>query len=643
MKRAAWMLTTCVVIAAGFAFSLGLAQDRVDSGNRYRLTPSRKRTVRYFPRKAEKTEAAAAFPGANRVVRTEELKPKTKAGGSTGKTTTGTKAAQTGEHNSDRSSTKTAKSGAKSKVVHAEYKQGTKSAGAIQQVGLGAPFGEDKPKVKTAGFHLQPPLPDIGKPVPAAGSKIQRTSLSMPALLAATKIPTGAQSPTVTVEWVSDGEINVGQECVCHLIVKNSGSVDARDVLVETNFPATVRLTGAKPAPAETRGRAVWKFSSLAPGKEEKIEIKLIPSRRGPLTAKAAVRFTGYAAGDFTVKEPLLKLAMTGATKVNVGESASQFIVVSNPGTGVAKNVSIEAWIPKGLEHPRGKRLVMAVGALSPGESRKVRLSLTAIDGGAQTVKVKATADAALAQQEERIVKVSAPSLKVAMAGPGLRYVGRTAAYKITISNNGGIPTNNVRVIHKLPEGFKFLKADKGGSYDADNRTISWFVGRVEAGKKLSVTAVAAAAKLGSHVHRAGAISEQGAQSETTVTTRVEGIASLIVDIADLNDPVEIGTETAWEVRVRNAGSKAASNVQITCELPPGVELIGAKGPVRATSKQGEIVFGKLATLAPGKAAIYRVHVRGKTAGDKRFRVRLSSDTVTKALTYDELTRFYGE
>ena len=640
MKRAAWMLAIGLAVAAGFAFSMGLAQDPVESGSRYRLKPSKskKQTLQYFSRKSpeKKTETlkkapdAPAFPAESRVVHTEALKPRTKS-----------------------DSTKThvhplaTADAAKSPLVHAEYQkgEGTPTGGTIQQIGHGSPFETEpaKKKVRTAGFHLKPPVPEISRPLKPAAGKIRRISLSTPALMATAKIPTGAQSPTVTVEWRKDGDINVGQECVCRLVVKNSGSVEAKDVLVETNFPATVRLTGATPAPADTRGRTVWKFASLKPGQEETIEIKLIPSKRGAITAKAAVRFTGFAVSDFTVKEPLLTLAMTGAAKVNVGDAASQFIVISNPGTGVAKNVSIEAWIPKGLEHPRGKHLAMSIGSLNPGESRKVRLSLTATSGGKQAVKVKATADATGARQEQRVVEVASPSLKVAMAGPGLRYVGRSALYTITISNDGSIPTNNVRVVHKLPEGFRFVKADRGGSYDAEKRTISWFVGRVESGKKLNVQAVVAASKLGQHLHRAGAISEQAAKAEAEMTTKVEGIASLIVDISDLDDPVEVGTETAYEVRVRNTGSKAASNVQITCELPAGLELIGAKGPARAVAKQGQVVFGKLPPLAPGKAAIYRVTVRGKTAGDKRFRVRLSSDTITKSLTYDEQTRFYGE
>ena len=388
---------------------------------------------------------------------------------------------------------------------------------------------------------------------------------------------------------------------------------------------------------------AVWKLGAMKSSETKTIELTLIPSRRGDLRANASVRFTGSAGAAFVVNEPMLKIEVSGPAKARVGDAASQYITISNPGTGVADNVSIEAIIPAGLEHPRGSKLVMDVGALNPGESRKVRLSLMAVTGGKQEIRVKASAPDALSVNQKRVVEVVAPSLKVALKGPGLRYLGRSAVYKLTVTNDGSVDTNNVRLLHKLPEGFRFLKADQGGSYSSANRSIGWFVGRIEAGKSVDVHAVLSADKLGEYTHRAGAISEQGVRAETSTSTKVDGTASLVVELVDLDDPVEVGTETAYEVRIRNDGSKAAADVKITCELPADVELVSAKGPVKHSVGKSQLVFEPVPTLAPGKSVIYRVHVKGSTAGNRRFRAQLTSDTITKPLTYDELTKFYGE
>ncbi len=147
----------------------------------------------------------------------------------------------------------------------------------------------------------------------------------------------------------------------------------------------------------------------------------------------------------------------------------------------------------------------------------------------------------------------------------------------------------------------------------------------------------------GEFTHRVGAISEHGTQVEAAIDTQVEGTASLVLEIVDLDDPVEIGVETAYEVRVRNDGTAAARNVEIICELPADVRLVGAKGPTSFRAQRNGIGFASLGQLPPNKTAIYQVRVRGGAAGNHRFRVRMSSDSIQKPLIFEELTKFYKD
>jgi uncharacterized repeat protein (TIGR01451 family) len=648
MKRGTWILAACGVVAT--ALTIAIAQDngslegRLEpyrksqparlgvSGRQLSLDPA-ETAAKSPPAKREVAEAAPGFPAAAGGESAAAPAPPTERG-------------KTDRHPLAESHP----------LIHADHNQaaGVRKPRQIKQVGATAD-GDDplildlSPSEKA--FDASPKQPEkkpeivvTPKAVQPAKPPLRRASFSKTTTaLSTAKLPSAGQAPNVTVQWSKKGDLNVGQECQCSLVVTNFGMADARDVIVEASLPATVRVTKAEPLPNETKETAIWKFASLKAGEVKTIQLTLIPSRRGDLNATASVRFTGLAAGRFSVKEPMLKVELSGPSTALVGDSASQFITVSNPGTGVAKNVAVEASIPAGLEHPRGERLVMEIGSLNPGESRKVRLSLTAIAGGEQKIRVKATAVAALAQAQERVVKVTAPSLKVVLNGPGLRYVGRNAVYTLKVTNDGTVATNNVRVVHKLPDGFKFLKADKGGSYDAGKRTIAWFVGRVEPGSAVEVKSVLTTTKLGDFTHVAGVLSEQGVKADTTCKTKVDGTASLIVEIVDLDDPVEVGAETAYEVRIRNDGSKAAGNVKIACELAKGVELLGAKGPTQSATKDGRITFEPLPSLEPGKSAVYRIQVKGTLAGDLRFRAHVSSDANSKTLTYDELTKFYGE
>ena len=455
---------------------------------------------------------------------------------------------------------------------------------------------------------------------------------------------TGPQTPSVTLQWVKKSDITVGQECACDLVVKNSGKVAVRDVNVEAYFPRTIRLTGAEPKPqSATEDHLTWNVPLLEAGAEYVVHVRMLPSQRGELATSAFVRFTGAASGVFNVEEPMLKIALQGPSEVSLGDPASQTVVVSNPGNGVTQNVVIEATIPAGLEHPRGERLIMNVGALNPGDVRQVRLGLIATRGGRHAVQILARADGDLQQQAQAEVNVVAPSIQVAMEGPGLRYVGRSANYVITVSNDGTAVSNNIRVSHRIPEGFQFVSSDRGGQYDALKQTINWFVGRLEPGQSLQLKVDLEAAKLGNHTHTVAAVSEHGAMSEAKFDTTVDGTSSLVLEIVDLDDPVEVGRETGYEVRVKNEGSKAAQNVTLGCELPQGVVLVGAKGPVEYGVAGRQLVFDPLKSLEPGKTALYRLQVRGTVAGAHRFRAQLKSDSTEQPLTYEELTKFYGE
>lgn len=495
----------------------------------------------------------------------------------------------------------------------------------------------EKPAGARGNVTISPSVPRPGSRVTQPVGAESETPSTAPVVM------DEENSPRLTVRWVKRSDINVGQPCECDLIVKNHGLMPANDVAVEAHFPKSVRLTNAEPAPAEVTEHLTWTFPALKAGEEKSIHISMVPSVKGELATTAHVRFSGVANGVFQVEEPMLAVLVKGPKEVLVGDPASHIIVVSNPGTGVANGVTVEAIIPKGLEHPRGERLSMEVGSLGPGESRTVRLALSAVQGGQHQIQVVAKADSELTQTAMAEVLVVAPSIKLNLEGPGMRYIGRNASYVLSALNDGAAPSNNVRVMHKIPEGFKFVKADKGGKLDESTQMVSWFVGRLEPGQQSQVRVELAPTTLGTFKHMAGVVSEQGAKSQAECETIVDGTAALQVEVVEQADPVEVGAETVYEIRLKNAGSKAAQNVGISCEMAAAVQLVTAKGPTEFLAENGLVVFKSLPTIAAGKTVTYKVHVKGTAEGNHRFRVRLASDSITEPLISEELTKFYGE
>jgi uncharacterized repeat protein (TIGR01451 family) len=446
----------------------------------------------------------------------------------------------------------------------------------------------------------------------------------------------------VEVRWEKVSEITVGRECRCELVVKNTGAGAAGEVAVEAYFPRSVRLTAADPKPVSAADHLTWNIPALAAGAEHRINVTLIPSEQGDMQVSAYVRYTEAAATTLAVREPMLRVTVSGPPEVAMGETVPQTITVTNPGNGTADDVVVEVNLPQGLEHAKGSRLSMPIGSLAPGQSHDVRLALFATQGGPQEVQVRATAGDTLRQDAACTVLVVAPSLSVVAEGPGLRYVGRDAVYRVKVTNDGAAAANNVRVTQAVADGFTFLRADNGGQFEAGQSQVVWYLGSIAAGQTVELAAELTAAKLGSHQHVVTVFGEGGAKAEAVIETAVDGTASLVCEIIDLDDPVEVGSETAYEIRVRNEGTKAATTVAVSCQVPAGVAALSARGPTEPRGENGMLAFPPIQTLEPGKTALYRVVVKGTTEGKHRFRVRLEADDM-EPLIHEELTHYYAD
>ena len=531
---------------------------------------------------------------------------------------------------------------ASAKVVQAVYDRPAGKRIPVQQI-----RSDNRPRSAppVAGFD---DAPDIAARGAAPKEPTTRTAIVHvePVTAAPTQSASSeSQTPQVTVEWVKRGEFNVGQECRVDLVVKNAGNCPVSQVAIDAYFPTNVRLTAAEPRPAAASDRLTWTFDLLPPASEQLISVTLIPSRRGEIAATAQVRFTGSSSAAFAVHEPLLKVAVkTSSKEIMLGDPTSQMITVTNPGTGTAHDVKIEAKLSEGLEHPtREARLVIDVGSVGPGETRTYRLGLTAAKGGMQSVSVIASSRSDAGSTDSVQFNVVAPSLKIAVDGPSLRYKGRNAKYTLTITNDGSLANDNIHVTQTIAEGFKFVAADRQGKFDSALKTVQWFIGRLEPGEATQVSCELNCHQIGEFAHAVQVASDSGVRADAKIETRVDGIASLTMELVDFDDPVETGSETAYEIRVKNDGSKTASGVIVTCELPAGMELLSAKAPVDRIAEGRLLTFKPIDQIAPGSQVTIRIQMKVVRDGSHRLRARLTGGGLQEPMLLEESTRAYSD
>jgi uncharacterized repeat protein (TIGR01451 family) len=458
--------------------------------------------------------------------------------------------------------------------------------------------------------------------------------------------PTGRQEPAVRLEWIGPTAVRLGQPANYQIVARNVSSTTVHQVIVRQRLGEDIELKATDPKAAPVDERVLlWELGTLQPAQEKRINVQMVAKKKGVMDCQAFVTFTGESRLRFQVREPKVHLKASIPSKVVLGDVATVALTVSNQGDGVAEQIKIKTVLAEGLEHARGKVVEIEVGSLGPKETRTVQLICAAKAEGPQKCEAVILADGQQSVPTTVIVDVLQPKLELAVAGPKMRYLERHAVYTYKVANAGTAPATTVTVTEQLPQGFKFHAASAGGHYDLVSRAVSWFVGDLPPGQSREVQLEVVAAGTGDHKHQAVARAARGLQTQAEIATHVEGLSAIQMELVDLDDPVEVGADTAYEIRVTNTGSKTETNVQLTCVLPEKMEFRGAKGAggCRHKVEGREIQFEALPRLAPRADAIYRVNVRGVAPGDVRFRALIRADGLSEPVHREESTKVYGD
>jgi uncharacterized repeat protein (TIGR01451 family) len=457
--------------------------------------------------------------------------------------------------------------------------------------------------------------------------------------------PTGRQEPAVSIEWIGPTSAKVGQPISYQIVVKNNGVNTVQDVCVRSKIAAGVKVTATEPRASNEDDTLVWKLGNLEPRQEVRLELQMVTEATGTVYSHATVTLSAPSAARLQVFQPKLSLKATAPEKVIVGDPCTFILSVSNPGDAVAERVKVSASLTDGLEHARGKTVEYDLGNLGPKETRSVQVLCAAKEAGEQVCEATATADPSLTCQDMAKVDVLLPRIQLSMAAPGLRYLERHAVVTFKVTNPGTAPVNHVTLVDQIPQGFKFVGATGDGRHDFASRTVFWTLGDLPPGQTQEVSLELVAINPGEYKNKAVVTAARGLKDEAEAPTRVEGVSALLMEVVDLDDPLEVGAETSYEIRVTNTGTKTETNVHMDCTVPGKMEFLGAKGPGDLTSKvEGKhVVFAPLPKLAPRADAIYRIRVKGLSPGDVIFQARMKADGLSQEVLKEESTKIYGD
>lgn len=454
------------------------------------------------------------------------------------------------------------------------------------------------------------------------------------------RIPMGRQALGLSVEVKGPPTVNLNKEATYRIVVSNTGTSEATDVVVRDELPEGMELISSQPK--EQRGPdslLVWKLSTVPAGSEQVITLRVRPTKVGQFDHAATVTALASAKSRTRVYQPRLRVEQVATPeKVLKGRPVEFRISVTNVGDGPARAPLVLAKLSGGLKGDAGDpsadnmyeldlREDLPNGVLAPNQRIDLEpLVVDTIQTGEQTCLVRVTSPDVQpgAPEAERscAVSVIAPQLKLELKSSSHRFTETINPYTITIENPGTAPARNVRVAAMLPLGGKLIDVSSGGKFDPTSRKVTWGPFQLEPGEKGNLPLSFQVRLGGPGVYKVDveAKADGPLAQRAQTTTQVEGLADLDVDLSRQKAFVDVNGENVFTIKIRNTGSKDAERILVSARHSDNITIVEAhvpddRAPVTNPEKPTEFVFPQYDRLPVGRTLTLQVRVKAVKTG----------------------------
>jgi uncharacterized repeat protein (TIGR01451 family) len=424
--------------------------------------------------------------------------------------------------------------------------------------------------------------------------------------------------------------------------ITNLTESNLTDITITEHLPDNFKYMSSNPAARHEDAKLVWDIPSLGPKSRKQYTVSGMATFTAPLKHSTTVITPVIpATAVIEVIQPELKLTKTAPAEVLLCDLIPVRFVATNSGTGSIQNVRIVENLPAGLRTTDGKsQLVFDAGTLGAGQSRQFTTELRATQTGTFVSSAVASSTSGLrVESVTTTTSVGMPVLTISKTGPDRLYIGRPAAYEITIRNNSNVPAKNAIMEDTIPAGVTGVKATAGAKLSGSK--LVWEFGTLEPNSSKNVRVTYTPTKAGTLMNTATATAYCAEAVTSTMRTTVTGIPALSLEVVDIEDPIRIGNRATYVIRVENQGSAIATNIRIACLLESNVQYVSSAGATAGSKDGPTIRFFPLGSLAPQATAAWRVVVEAVRPGDVRFKTVMNADQLSRPVEETESTHIY--
>lgn len=445
----------------------------------------------------------------------------------------------------------------------------------------------------------------------------------------------------IKVEKVIPREVNLEQTFKYSIHITNLTNTTLNSIVLTETLAENYEFESASPPPQQIPGSLIWRVDSLGPKSTEEVEIYGRAKNINSMKHRTTLTYALVSSSNIRVVKPELELTRRAPAETLLCDAFPVEYIITNVGTGSAKEVRIYETLPSGLKTTDGSAEVsFTVGTLRAGQSRSFAAELRANRRGVYANKAMATSSSnTRAESAPTATSVRQPALVITKSGPERQYLGRSLAYEITIINRGDGTALKTILEDTIPPDITEVEVSAGA--EVNGTRLRWDLGSIAGNASKSVRVSYKPSKVGIFTSDTTVSAHCTETVSSSTSTAVVGIPIVRLDVVDLQDPVEVGENVTYVITATNDGSAPDHNVRVVCQLEDRTQYVSSSGATHASVMGRTINFAPLRTLSPGTRATWRVIAKATKPGGVRFRVTLTSDELIRPVDETEASYFY--
>ena len=489
------------------------------------------------------------------------------------------------------------------------------------------------------------PSPQPLQPTAASGfgpshSTVMRDGLEY--VIGSMSFPTGMRNHDgLLLEKIVPAEMMVGQSFTYEYRVTNLTSYPIHMVRLMDQVSTGFRVEKADPPPTSTSGGIVlWEIGKMDGNESKKIRIQGSAADEGIVTTCGWATYSPVLCEPIRIVKAALQVVKNGPAEVSICDPIEYTIGVKNSGSSTLTGVRVVDQMDEGISSNGQQQVSFDIGTLEPGQTRQVSVNAQAARTGNFTNRVQVTSAQGVTAEDEVTTRVLSPALQISCEAPSVRFIGRPVEICFNVTNPGNAIAENAVVEALVPEGGSVRGVTEGGQVTGDR--IRWNLGALAPGENKTVCAQIVFGAGGKFRLAGQAMADCIDPVGTACETEIKGVPGVLLEVIDIEDPIEVGSNDTYEIAVTNQGTAFDSNITIVCFMEESQEFVSTTGPTQGAEVEPRVIrFQPLPSLAPKQTARWRVVVKAIARESVRFKVSLTTDQISRPVEETEATNQY--